>query len=69
MTSADRAGRESNLLPTFEQAAVREIVIAKGAAGEDRLVLRRNGKASDLHDYLLGEVEAPGENLPRGGSS
>ena len=62
-TSADRAGREGSVLPTFDPAQTRKIVISSGELGQAAVVLRRS-RAGGPHDYRLGESETPGVTPP-----
>jgi hypothetical protein len=62
-TSAERQGREAHVLPVFEPASLRKIVIASGELGQAAVILRRN-PGTDLHDYRLGESVGPGINPP-----
>jgi len=56
-TTLDRVGRDTNVLPVFDPARVRKIAISEGGASDSTLVLRRNLRSSDLHDYRIGALE------------
>jgi len=64
VTTADRDGRQTHVLPTFAQARIRRIAIKPGTPDQKATVLRRDGKSTDLHDYVLGEDAAAQQPSP-----
>jgi hypothetical protein len=65
VTSAERDGRQTHVLPTFAQARIRRIAIRSGTPDQKATVLRRNAQSTDPHDYLLGEDTAESHPSPQ----